>query len=186
MKEQEDNTGDSILHNAGLVMALGTAVFLLGFIRLFGVQVSNLFLLGISTSSLLLIIMEALRIKGRKILLYQSLALIALICLPNIPALQKIDNNYLAQYNDSFSLFVMGLTLFLISQKGLREIVSILGSNNQVIHDLKKQLEHSEEKYHQLIVRIEEIQNEVKDAKTLAEEGMAILSELDHEENEEK
>lgn len=161
-KEEKEHPSSNILASAGLVISLGIVIIILGFLRGIGMEILT-FLLGISTLSLSLILLELLKIEGKKIIIFQSIGLFILICLPNLNIIQEIKNETIIQYSDGMALAVMGITLILIGQKGLREILGVVTSNSNTIQEMADTMVDVSESYKKLVDEHIDLQKKFKE-----------------------
>ncbi|MEK5184591.1 hypothetical protein [Solibacillus sp. FSL W7-1324] len=162
-KEEKEHPSSNILASAGLVISLGIVIIILGFLRGIGMEIPPAFLLGISTLSLSLILLELLKIEGKKIIIFQSIGLFILICLPNLNIIQEIKNETIIQYSDGMALAVMGITLILIGQKGLREILGVVTSNSNTIQEMADTMVDVSESYKKLVDEHIDLQKKFKE-----------------------
>ncbi|WP_156389854.1 hypothetical protein [Paenibacillus sp. Root444D2] len=160
MKKKKEHETNNIFGSYGLVFALGASFIILGILRWFGLEVPLLFLLGISISALGLILIEFFNIQGKLILIMQLSGLFSIICLPNLNFMKKIDIAIITNINDGLSLIIMGLTIVLLSQKGLKEIHSIVESNTETIESMAASLEKAAEMYQELVNKYKDLKEE--------------------------
>lgn len=162
-KEEEEHPSSNILTSSGLVISLGIVIIILGILRGIGVEVPTVFLLGISTLSLSLIILELFKVEGKKIIIFQSIGLFILICLPNLKFIQAIKEEIIIQLSDGMALAVMGITLILIGQKGLREILGVVKSNSNTIQQMADTMVDVSESYKRLADEHIDLQKKFKE-----------------------
>jgi hypothetical protein len=126
--KKEEHIGyqmDNLINNLTIVSALGFSIVMLGSIRLWSTDFNKSILLGISIASLIFVLCEYLKFGDRLRSYFQVLAISSIVCIPYIPFFINMDENMLAILNESFALFALGLSISVISRRGVRETSAI-------------------------------------------------------------
>ncbi|TCZ75382.1 hypothetical protein E0485_17405 [Paenibacillus albiflavus] len=135
---KDKNEVERMLNSFDIVAMLGLSIFILGILRINGISFTPLFILGVSTCALVFLLIELFKLRGIIKNSFQTVAFISLLGIPNIPYFQNLSMDEISLYSDSFSLFAMGLTLFLISRDGVKEVTNMIVSLTKTVNDFLK------------------------------------------------